>query len=147
VDEARVYVSGYSWGSNMAWRFACEDGADITALLAISGTLPQTEQCDTAPAEVRQVYGLRDTVLDFPYGPGEDTTYAVKLWRDRLGCAAGQEAGTWQITEHDVFSRTVWEGCEAGRVSLDLHDRGHFIPRGWIARQLDEIIGLEASYP
>lgn len=148
VDTSRVYVSGYSWGSNMAWRFVCQDGADVTALLAISGTLEQNEQCDTAPGEVRQVYGLKDTVLEFPYGPGGDTTYPVKLWRTKLGCGRkGQEAGEWSITQHDVFTRTVWEECDQGRVSIDIHPRGHFIPRGWIARQLDEILGLRNSFP
>ncbi len=148
VDETRVYVSGYSWGSNMAWRFVCEDGADVTALLAISGVLDQSEECGTAPGEVRQVYGLKDTVLEFPYGPGGDTTYPVQLWRERLGCApAGEEAGEWRITKHDLFTRTVWEDCSEGRVSIDIHPRGHFIPRGWIARQLDQILGLPYSYP
>ncbi|MEL6647181.1 MAG: polyhydroxybutyrate depolymerase, partial [Pseudomonadota bacterium] len=26
VDESRIFISGYSWGSNMAWRFVCHDG-------------------------------------------------------------------------------------------------------------------------
>lgn len=147
VDQSRIYVSGYSWGGNMAWRFVCENGADIAALLAISGTLPQDEDCRTGPGQVRQVYGMNDTVLDFPYGPGEDTTYPVALWREKFGCGTGEVDGSWRITEHDFFARTVWEDCAEGRVFLDLHDRGHFIPRGWIARQLDELMGLPLRYP
>ena len=147
VDENHIYVSGYSWGSNMAWRFVCEDGSDIAALLAISGTLSQSEDCTTAPGQVRQVYGLRDTVLEFPYGPGGDTTYPVALWRDQFGCRAGEDRGEWRITRYDLFYRTVWEDCAEGRVSLDIHERGHFIPRGWIARQLDELLDLPQRYP
>lgn len=147
VDENRIYVSGYSWGSNMAWRFVCEDGADIAALLAISGTLDQSEQCSTAPGEVRQVFGLNDRVLDFPYGPGGDTTYPVKLWRDHFGCGAGQGAGPWNAVSFLTLERTNWNNCARGRVSLDIHPGGHFIPHGWIARQLDELLGRTPSYP
>jgi polyhydroxybutyrate depolymerase len=147
VDEARVFVSGYSWGSNMAWRFVCEDGADIAALLAISGTLDQDEACSTAPREVRQVYGLKDNVLDFPYGPGGDETYPVKLWRDALGCAEGRVTGPWKQVDFLTLERTVWDNCARGRVSLDIHPGGHFIPHGWIARQLDELLGRPLSYP
>lgn len=146
VDEARIYVSGYSWGSNMAWRFVCHDGEGIAALLAISGTLDQNEDCDTAPGEVRQVYGLADRVLDFPYGPDGDTTWPVKLWRDSYGCGEGTPEGPWQAREFLTFERMTWD-CPGGAVSLDIHPGGHFIPHGWIARQLDEMLGLEPSYP
>ncbi len=146
VDETRIYVSGYSWGSNMAWRFVCHDGDGIAALLAISGTLDQNEDCDTAPGEVRQVYGLGDQVLTFPYGPGGDTTWPVKLWRDSYDCGDGVAQGPWQARDFLTFERTTW-ACPGGSVSLDIHPGGHFIPHGWIARQLDEMLGLPPSYP
>ena len=76
-------------------------------------------------------------------GPGGDVTYPVMLWRDRLGCGQGREINEWSVTQHDVFTRWGWETCESGEVYLDLHARGHFIPRGWIAQQLDELLGLE----
>ncbi len=147
VDSTRIYVSGYSWGSNMAWRFVCEEGTGIAALLAISGTLSQDETCATAPKEVRQVYGLDDQVLNFPYGPNGDTTYPVKLWRDLYGCGEGLDKGPWQQRSFLTLTRTEWNDCETGRVSLDLHPGGHFIPHGWIARQLDELLDLPFSYP
>lgn len=147
IDEDQVFVSGYSWGANMAWRFACEDGADVVALLAISGTLRQDQDCATSPGEVRQVYGLADQVLPFPYGPQGDTTYAVKLWRDLYGCGDAHAAGPWRQVSFLTLDRTVWDDCARGRVSLDLHPGGHFIPHGWIARQLDELLGLPPSYP
>lgn len=147
IDRGRIYISGYSYGSAMAWRYACENGAEVAALLAISGTLGPSETCPEAPEEVRHVHGTRDTVLDFPFGPKGETTRPVKLWRDRMGCdGPGQERGAWSITEHDSFARTAWD-CTGGRVVLDVHARGHFIPRGWIARQLDELLGLPPAYP
>lgn len=147
VSANQVYVSGYSWGSNMAWRFVCEDGTDVAALLAISGTLDQDEVCDTAPREVRQVYGLNDPVLEYPYGPQGEQDHAVALWREKFGCGAGTATGPWQQVPFLTLERTVWTTCETGRVSLDVHPGGHFIPHGWIARQLDELLDLPHSYP
>jgi len=148
VDQTRVFVSGYSYGSAMAWRFVCEAGAGVAPLLAISGTLDQGETCAQAPREVRHVHGLADTVMDFPMGPGGDRLHPVALWRKRMGCgASGQAQGAWQAVSWLTFQRHVWQDCAAGRISLDLHPGGHFIPHGWIARQLDELLGLPASYP
>ncbi len=140
IDRSRIYVSGYSWGSNMAWRFACENGADVRALLAVSGTLDQDENCETHPAEVRHVHGLSDTVLDYPLGPGGDETYAVALWRRTLGCGDVTGTDSYSTTERDNFARTIWADCAEGKVVLDVHPRGHFIPRGWFAKQLDELL-------
>lgn len=144
IDRDRIYISGYSYGSAMAWRFVCEDGADVAALLAVAGTLDQDEDCPTAPGEVRHVHGLSDRVMDFPMGPGGDMTHPVALWRAQYGCGAGEELGNWSVTRHDVFTRFNWRDCRAGgTVTLDLHARGHFIPRGWIAQQLDELLGAD----
>ena len=140
IDRSQIFVSGYSWGSAMAWRYACENGADVRALLAVSGTLDQDETCETMPAEVRHTHGLRDTVLDYPFGPDGDALYPVALWRRTLGCAEPTGTDSYATTDKDQFSRTVWDNCEAGKVVFDQHPRGHFIPRGWFAKQLDELL-------
>ncbi len=147
IDRSRIYVSGYSYGSAMAWRYVCEHGNGVAALLAVSGTLRQSEDCPEAPQEVRHVHGTRDNVMDFPFGPGGDTTFPVALWREKFGCGDGKNMGEWRITREDLFDRTEWEDCDSGRVVLDVHARGHFIPRGWIARQLDQLLGRDPSYP
>ncbi len=149
VNADEIYVSGYSFGSAMAWRFACETEVPLRALLAIAGTLRQDAPCPNAPSEVRHVHGLSDTVMDFPFGPGGDQTYPVKLWRDRLGCSGpGSDNGTWAAVEFLTHSQVRWEDCADGvRVVLDTHSGGHFIPHGWIARHLDELAGREPTYP
>ena len=49
--DNRLFVSGYSYGSAMAWRYACASGKKITALFAVSGTLRGQEDC-AAPVVV-----------------------------------------------------------------------------------------------
>lgn len=147
IDPGRIYVSGYSWGSSMAWRYVCARGDKVAALLAISGTLDQGEDCAQAPDEVRHVHGLSDTVMDFPMGPGGDRTYPVALWRRAYDCGSGTPMGDWQQRPFLTLTRTQWTDCARGKVTLDIHPGGHFIPHGWIARQLDELLGLPFSYP
>ncbi len=145
IDRDNIFVSGYSYGSAMAWRYVCENGDGVRALLAVAGSIDQDEYCPQAPREVRHVHGTSDRVMDFPFGPGGDTTYPVHLWRQKFGCGAGEAQGDWSVTRRDTFARTVWTDCASGNVTLDVHSRGHFIPRGWIARQLDELLELPAG--
>ncbi len=146
IDQTRIFVSGYSFGSAMAWRYVCDAGDGVAALLAVAGTLSQSERCGQAPDQVRHVHGTADTVMDFPMGPGGDVTYPMALWREAFGCAAGTKVGAWQARAWLTFDRWHW-ACDTGHVTLDLHPGGHFIPHGWIARQLDELLGLPPSYP
>ncbi len=150
VDPENVFLSGYSYGSIMAWRVACDRGAtlNIHALLGISGTLRETDACTEAPKEVRHVHGLADNVLDFPFGPGRDATYPVQLWRDQMGCSDAEGLPRdWAVVEFLTFTRLAWACGDGSRVTLDTHPGGHFIPHGWIGRQLDELLGRTPTYP
>jgi polyhydroxybutyrate depolymerase len=148
IYRARIYVSGYSYGSAMAWRYVCENGNDVVALIAVSGALNQTESCPQAPREIRHVHGTTDTVMEFPFGRGGDTTYPVLLWREKFNCGQGRDDGSWSAVDFLTFQRTIWGNCDDDHtVKLDIHPGGHFIPHGWIGRQLDELLGLPNSYP
>ncbi len=142
IERSQIYVSGYSYGSAMAWRYACDSGNGIAALLAVAGSLRQSETCAQAPREVRHVHGLSDTVMDFPMGPNGDTLYPVALWRALFRCSPVNAVTQWAATDAIAFERHDWSTCTAGaRVILDLHSGGHFIPAGWFGAQLDDLLG------
>lgn len=92
------------------------------------------------------MHGTKDTVMGFPFGLNGDITYPVKLWRDANGCDDGVIAGRWSVAPKDIFLCTNWEACKnGGTVRLDVHSRGHFIPVGWFARQLDELLHRKSA--
>ncbi|MEM9733152.1 MAG: polyhydroxybutyrate depolymerase [Pseudomonadota bacterium] len=142
LDQKRLFVSGYSYGSVMAWRYACARGAKINTVLAISGSFRERDKPCTAPVNMIHVHGTSDGVMAYPYGEAGTEESAVDLWLNRNGCADKADAReNWQAVEILPFERHVWNRCSTGkRVVLDVHRRGHFIPRFWIARQLRDLL-------
>ena len=138
LDGSQIMVSGYSWGASMAWRFACEAGNRVSILLSISGTLyDQDENCETGPVEIRHVHGLKDTVMDYPYGPDADEAGAVRLWTRINGCD-GPEKSSWSTSQK--FTRYTWTDCKSGKnVRLDVHGGGHWIAKGWLEEQFQQL--------
>ena len=146
IDRENIFVSGYSYGGLMAWRYACESGNGVRAVMSISASLRNVSDCAEAPDEFREVYGLRDNVLPFPYGPNEDATWPVIFWRTHYGCPEVAMETNYSITGNREFIRWHWK-CDANSVTLDIHPGGHLIPRGWIGRQLDDLLNRPPAYP
>ena len=79
-------------------------------------------------------------------GGGEGATLREVLKHESVQEAVMLEIdGVMMNASREALSE--WNDCSAGRVSLDIHPGGHFIPHGWIARQLDELLDLPFSYP
>ena len=80
--------------------------------------------------------------MDYPFGPGGEVEGTVALWRHKNGCGAkADNLEEWQAVKILKFTRHRWETCSTGKsVVLDVHGRGHFIPRFWIERQLHDIL-------
>lgn len=142
LDRDRLFVSGYSYGSVMAWRYACARGAAINTVLAISGSFRERDEACAAPVNMIHVHGTSDGVMAYPYGPSGTEESAVDLWLDRNGCGPkADQRKNWQAVEILPFERHIWNRCASGkRVVLDVHRRGHFIPRFWIERQLKDLL-------
>lgn len=138
IDREQIYVSGFSYGAAMAWRLACERGADYAAFLPIAGTLWNFEELEdcSSPVTIRHVHGLRDTVMDLPVGRGGDPLFAVSPWLARNGCKEKPDS----VSTKDIFNQNIWTNCSSGHdVELELHNFGHIIPKGWMKRQLERL--------
>lgn len=140
IKRNKLLVSGYSWGSSMAWRFSCDVGEKVSVLLGISGTLyDQDEPCHNKPVEVRHVHGLKDTVMDYPYAPDGSEKGPVRLWNRINGCASDDHLiSQWETSQK--FKRYEWTSCAQSKsVTLDIHKGGHWIAKGWLDQQLQEL--------
>lgn len=139
IDRSRIYATGFSYGSAMAWRTACDAGDLIAGILPAAGTLYRQESitCPTGPMSVMHVHGFKDNVMDLPLAADGNPNVAVDLWRRTNLCAAEPD-GKETLNGHDCL---VWSTCQSGReVMLCLHERGHIVPKGWIAAALERAL-------
>ncbi len=142
IDRSRIFVSGFSYGGAMAWRYACENGKNINTVLAMAGTLRDENEHCKHPVNLRHTHGTRDTVMDYPYGNNGELEGAVTLWRNRNKCSTAPNSKImWKPKRGKKFSRLIWSNCKSGKsVVLDVHQGGHLIPNGWIEKQLQELL-------
>jgi len=134
IDLSRIYISGFSYGSAMAWALACDSGDKYAGFLGIAGTLSSIERrtCKTGPFSLRQVHGQKDNVMRPPWGSNGGA------WKRALSLA-GCRAST--NTQTDQYERRKWTACADGRsVQLDRHTGGHWIPKGWVEAQLRDLL-------
>ena len=141
VDQSQIYISGFSFGAAMAWRYACARGDRIAGLMTMSGTIKQASTCANPPRQVRHVHGLNDLWMSLPRGPEHDTTNVVALWRKAFRCGKGRLDGALTLAPGVEFAHFTWDNCAGDRsVTLDIHTGGHFIPTGWLGYQLDGLM-------
>ncbi|MEO0362838.1 MAG: polyhydroxybutyrate depolymerase [Pseudomonadota bacterium] len=140
VDRSRVVVSGFSYGGAMAWRLACDEGAVAARFLPIAGSLWRGDEDCTAPVAVSHVHGLKDTVLDYPFGPNGEEEAAVALWLRRNDCRAEPD----EREEVGRFDCRRWTSCAGPPVELCTHGGGHQIPKDWLSYALPRALASSA---
>ncbi|MEL7526107.1 MAG: polyhydroxybutyrate depolymerase [Pseudomonadota bacterium] len=136
IDKTRIYATGFSYGSAMAWRVACDAGNLIAGILPAAGTLYRQDAitCPTGPVNAMHVHGFKDNVMKMPLGQDGNPNVAVDLWRRTNLCAAGPDKSEI-VNGHDC---RTWSSCQSGKeVMLCVHDRGHIVPPGWIENALE----------
>lgn len=79
VDPHRVYVSGFSNGAAMAWRYACDSPFPLAAIGSVSGEL--TDLCaNPAPVSVMEIHGLADQNIPMDGGEGPKALSHI-IWK------------------------------------------------------------------
>jgi poly(3-hydroxybutyrate) depolymerase len=109
IDQARVFVLGYSNGAQFANLLACQRRTVIAAVASAAGRLP------CAPPEATPAilsHGLGDRTI-----PYMEAVAASRVWAETNRCTAPPPAGTPGCFTPD--------GCEAAPVALCTYAGGH----------------------
>lgn len=135
TEPVPVLLTGFSRGGSMIWDIACQVPAAADAYAPIAGGfwIPEPKTC-VGPVHLFHTHGFTDTVVPLEGRPVRDGTrqqgdifVGLRLWRSINGC--GPRADAHEVTG-GVWTKR-WTTCEAGSVTLMLHDGGHSVPRNW----------------
>ncbi|MFT4979746.1 MAG: polyhydroxybutyrate depolymerase, partial [Myxococcota bacterium] len=143
VDDSRLYVSGHSLGSSMAYHVGCELGEQFAAMSPSSGGFwePMPQSCPAPPLPVCHIHGENDTT--WPYegrlveegsasGTQAHVDDDIAFWRAHSGC--GEESESYI---DGMLTCETWRDCEDGaEVSVCTHEGGHELPDGWVEREV-----------
>jgi len=146
-ERDRVYVTGFSNGSSMSHRLACQRSSVITAVAPVSGPNQHAESggaCD-ASVPLLHIHGTED-----PCAPWQDATDAscsvatlrglkvgvprtIEGWRVRNGCDdTSSEANIVDVDPGDgtTAKRESWENCTDDLELIEIEGGGHTWPGG-----------------
>jgi polyhydroxybutyrate depolymerase len=147
VDASRVYLTGFSNGGMLAWRFAAEHPERVAGVAAVAATFAgakRGEDWPELPAPARRVpllllYGLEDDRI-----PPAEVEASLEAWVSGRVCLAEPRAR--KIRERRVRLRE-WPGCNgAGPVAAwAIEGWGHRWPALRRTRELEDgLQGLDA---
>lgn len=122
IDQQRVFVAGYSNGGMLAYRLACEDADQITAIAVQSSTLEFSPCSPSRPVSLLHIHGEADDHVPLAGGNGPggraeaDFTPVLKAVgtiaaADR--CASTEPAAT-PLAEWPNAQVQTWTGCAPG---------------------------------
>jgi polyhydroxybutyrate depolymerase len=133
IDPKRVYMTGFSNGAAMAYRFACEQANKVAAVAPVSGGMPRAvaERCRNGrPVPILVMHGTKDSIVPFVGAP-----HAITEWATRDGCHAAPDTTYLPDTDPNDGTRTRiqhFADCQDGsEVSFyAIEGGGHAWPGG-----------------
>ena len=131
VDPSRIYLTGYSNGAMMTYRYLCERPDRLAGAASVSGT--DWSGCkQSAAVPFMQVSGADDPVVPVKGGPSSmpGVGNVPKVETSVLGVALGAGCGPAKATTLGKVKVTRAEGCRNGATV-----------------RFDVVDGLDHSYP
>ena len=148
VDHARIYATGLSNGSMMAYRLAAEASERIAAVAGVAGAMTLAAFSPRLPVPVLHIHSVDDERARYDGGLGfavplgntrvfhASVTDMLTKWLEHNRCPAERRAappiaGGGVDTGHSA-TRFTWAPCRAGSevVLLRLAGAGHVWPGG-----------------
>jgi polyhydroxybutyrate depolymerase len=120
IDRKRVFMTGFSSGAIMSYRYACEGSVRVAAIAPVAGTMMLSGCHPAHPVSVLAINGTADGEVPYAGGhllPGASATDAIvppitsvaALWSRLNGCSSPPS-----MTQNGPVTDTHWSGCAGG---------------------------------
>ena len=110
IDTDRIYSTGFSMGSFMSQRLACELNDRVAAIASVAGAIGNGLDCQPGRAvPMCHFHGTADGTVGYTGNTyGTDAQVTVDFWRDNNGCDASPTSSTeGNITHYE------YNNCDA----------------------------------
>lgn len=126
INTKRVFMTGFSSGAIMAYRYACQGAVPLRAIAPVAGTMLLTETCNPKqPTSLLAINGTADGEVPYQGGhllPGASANdqvvpsapFVAALWGQLDSCTSPVSTNT-----SNPVSIARWSGCGGG-VSVQL---------------------------
>jgi polyhydroxybutyrate depolymerase len=141
IADALPVFAGFSQGGSMVWDLACRRGGAYGDYVAVGGAFwePLPAICVTPVGRLVHVHGLDDPVVPLEGRPIGDRWHQGDVFAglDRFKRAAGCPQTPDRFEREAALHCRSWTTCDAGLLTLCLHDRGHEFRLAPLAAMLD----------
>lgn len=119
ADPSKIYVSGFSMGSIMSYKLACDMNNRVAAIGAMSGTMSTQDLTNCVPTYVTPVihfHGTADGTVPYDAAPLPSLSLVpetLNFWKNAHGCAMTSDSTQIANTAADglTVDRFVYQTC------------------------------------
>lgn len=119
ADPSRIYVSGFSMGSIMSYKLACEMNERVAAIGTMSGTMSTEDLTNCVPSYVTPVIHFHGTMdATVPYDAGALPSLSlvpetIDFWTTAHSCGLTSDSTQIPDTASDGYTvdKFVYQGC------------------------------------
>jgi len=138
IDRTRIYLTGFSNGAAMTYRFALAFPETLAAIAPVAGHLRQYDQVLAAPVPMLALFGRLDPLSPYEGGP-VDLPWGVREVRPPAPASVhawaalnGHDPAEGRITTEPGLSRLAYgePGARDEVVFITIDDLGHVWPGG-----------------
>lgn len=109
VDPERVYLTGFSNGGMMTYRFACELGTRLAGIAVVGGALNESTCAAPKRLPVLAVHGTDDVIV--PYDGGAPTAASIARLGRWVNASVAHAAEVWSMRDGCSGASTVADGA------------------------------------